>query len=687
MQRLRKHKWKFLVLLIIVLLEGVVFNFNAFHLLGGDYPQTQLDLEQATVLGFTKNDDGFWQKNKDQDAMVEFADVGVAVGTITVVATLPEDMAATEISVRHTDETASSFRGITRLSLIRGNARSQTTPCQFSGKVGRLQLSFAQEDALVIQSISVNQPIRYHISGIRLGVMLLLAGLVWLLFYSKPFQKPYTASPSFSAGVLSAVLAVFVAASFCLTFTYTSRDGGFAMDDFRATSGNQITQEIVEAFAAGQVSLLAEPSEELLAMENPYDWGARSRAEVSYLWDHCLYEGKYYSYYGIAPVLFLFLPYHLLTGYFFPSSWAVLLFGIIGLVFLKKLYLAIVRKWFPDLSLRNCVAGLVTLFAACGIWFSFGRPLFYELAIAAGFAAVLAGCYFLFTANVLCEGEIRHGRLFLGCNLLALAVLCRPTLAVYCVAALVMLAVGLGKLAKKPKPWIRYLACSLVPFAVWGSVQMVYNYLRFGSFFDFGIQYSLTINDFTRSQFHVQFVLVIVFAFLFAAPALRPAFPFVFSEFQRLNTNGYLFVDESSKNGIAIGLLWRALPVFAYFLAPKAYRLSGRKKEYIAPWLVFCILAPLVILCSAWESGYAVRYAADFSWQMTIGALLVLFVILQYTANETVKRILSGLLAASTFACLAVNFAQVYSFMVPTWTSVGLESKLLAVQRLFEFWR
>ena len=34
---------------------------------------------------------------------------------------------------------------------------------------------------------------------------------------------------------------------------------------------------------------------------------------------------------------------------------------------------------------------------------------------------------------------------------------------------------------------------------------------------------------------------------------------------------------------------------------------------------------PLAIIFSSWESGYAVRYNADFSWQMVIGALVIAF--------------------------------------------------------------
>ena len=59
-----------------------------------------------------------------------------------------------------------------------------------------------------------------------------------------------------------------------------------------------MTQELVDAFEAGQVSLLREAEQPLLELENPYDWSQRLESGVDYAWDHLLYEGKYYSYYG-----------------------------------------------------------------------------------------------------------------------------------------------------------------------------------------------------------------------------------------------------------------------------------------------------------------------------------------------------------------------------------------------------
>ena len=130
------------------------------------------------------------------------------------------------------------------------------------------------------------------------------------------------------------ITGAFVLCALALTMLYQYEASGKLFSSFKNPSVNQISKELVDAFRAGQVSLLDTPSEELLSMENPYDWSARSALGVSAKWDHLLFEGKYYSYYGLAPVLILFLPYNLLTGLYFPTPEAVLLFGVIGIIFL-----------------------------------------------------------------------------------------------------------------------------------------------------------------------------------------------------------------------------------------------------------------------------------------------------------------------------------------------------------------
>ena len=67
-----------------------------------------------------------------------------------------------------------------------------------------------------------------------------------------------------------------------------------------------------DALKKGQAHLDIEPDPKLAKLDNPYDPGQRSK--VSYLWDRAYYDGKYYSNFGIAPVLTVYMPWYLLTG-------------------------------------------------------------------------------------------------------------------------------------------------------------------------------------------------------------------------------------------------------------------------------------------------------------------------------------------------------------------------------------
>lgn len=458
-------------------------------------------------------------------------------------------------------------------------------------------------------------------------------------------------------------------------------------------SGNQISEELVLAFENKQVSLLDEPPQELLDMENPYDRNLRNSIEADVKWDHVLYNGKYYSYYGIAPVILLFLPYHIITGSFFPTDIAVMIFSIMGIIFLAMTYNAIIKRWFNNIPSGCYLSGLTIIMIVCGIWFSIARPLFYEISISSGFAFVAAGAYFLISSNVIGNGKISFKKITMASLFLAISVLCRPTLAVYSICACVYYAIGFKKSAEiinsegiktiNKKRYIKYILCALIPFIILGSFQMWYNYARFGSPFNFGIKYSLTINDFTHSEYHTLFVLIGIFAYIFQLPTIKADYPYVETWFTYFKANGYYFKDLGQTSGI----LWLALPVFGYLLSGKAIKKLPDKASKLKYSVIIglpCIIMPLIILFSIWESGYAVRYVADFSWQIIIGALAVLFFLYQKTQNNTYKKLLKYFMAFSVVASIIVNVPQIFNFAFSEYDYPIITSQF---HELVEFWR
>lgn len=685
---------------LTVMLELCVFNFNAYHLLSADYQRADLTLDYAAFTNFTKSADGY-RTVQAGGASIEFPQVGMPVGTVKIEAQSTTN-AAVKVSVNYADETNRAYRtGIKEAEIIRGNEKSSVLTCNYSGNVSKLRFDFSagKEESITVKAIVLNEPVPFEFSFMRFFSVFGAAMLVYLFYSSAQMKKKYKDNQTVCKGAALVIALFMVFAALGMTQLYRVDSGVTLEQEFTSKTGNQITQELVDAFEKGSVTLDVKPSEGLKALENPYDWSQRIESGAAYAWDHVYYEGNYYSYYGIAPVVLLFLPYHLLTGFYFPTVWAVFLFGAIGLFFLMKTVMAFFDRFFRDVPSSFVLMALIMALVSCGVWFNFITPNFYEIAQTSGFACVTAGSFFLLSSNIVGDGKIRRWRVALSGVLLSLAVLCRPTLAVYCIAAVAFLIAGFQKLRRQTQEQIKqgkarggffrrygvYILCAAIPFLVIGGAQMLYNYARFGSFMDFGIDYSLTINDFTRSQYHTHLAAIGLYNFLLAFPSVNTAFPFVHSAFSTLDLNGYYFIA----NQTAIGLFFRALPMFSYFFAFRAYRCMPKEKRHKAALLLLlsCVAAPLIIIISIWESGYGVRYCTDFSWQLLLGAFAIAFTIYLNTKNAGVKRILSRVLTGSFLLCVVVNFAFVfeYQFIALSKNGTGREL-LLSLARTFEFW-
>ena len=691
-----KNKIKFYsfalkAVVVIFMAELTIFNFNSYDMLSKNYTASTLDLSQAVVTNGTLNSDGSATLT---GGAVEFTNINMPVGSVTV-DVQNDTSASVDFSVKYADDTNAEYRVTPiKFSVINGNVRSQTVPCAFSGNVSRMlftyDLSSANSNSITINSISVNNPITIELNIFRIFILLFFAILCYSLLNLQIFKKSLKDSYD-NSRIASIVLStVFLITAFTSISIYRTSNNSTLADEFSLTTGNQITKELVDAFESGKVELDIPVDESLKNLDNPYDWSEREAEGAVYSWDHVYYNGTYYSYYGIAPVILLFLPYHLITGYYFPTVWAVMLFGGVGIVFLIKLLNAFMKRYFPNIPFGFSVMASIIVLASCGVWFNFVTPNFYEIAQTSGFACVTAGAFFMITSDIL-DGKPIYWRVALSTIFLALAVLCRPTLAVYCITAVLFIIFGFIKLKNdnesknKKNAYIRYLLCAVLPFVIIGCIQMIYNYVRFGSFIDFGIDYSLTINDFTRAESHLSQILIGFVNFLFLFPLIDTIFPFVHSNFTTLDTNGYYFVA----NTVACGIIFKALPMFSYLFAGKAYRLAPKSERKRNTLLIIavCLVAPFAIIYSIAESGYGVRYATDFAWQIILGAFIVAFTIYFSLKNKSVKKILATVLVGATMISIVINFAQLYEYQIANTNSIEIKSMFLSFARCFEFWK
>ncbi len=681
---------------ICLALELFVFNLNSAHLFLDDYPVETLSINAANIENF----DTLNMTNiENGTSYLEFLNVNKNIGTITFKAE-SNQKGFVNFNVDMSDETNSAdYRyNIASAQVIKDNEKSETVVCNFSGEVSKIRFSFntAENEIITLKSITINNPVELHFSAWRFLIMLFGCLIIYTLAFSVVFKRNFSDSKKAVKAIAYTFTGTLLIITLILANTSRYTDPEHSLKkDFTQTTGNQITQTIVDAFANGRTDMDIEMNQQLLELENPYDWSQRETGQIgAYPWDHLLFNGKYYSYYGIAPVLTLFLPYYLITGHYFPSVWAVWLFGALGILFLTKFYLCFMEKFFKGTRSSLVLMGLAIIQFSSGIWFCFNVPNFYEIAQTSGFLCATAGAFFLISSNVIGDGKIKKWRVAMSSVCFSLGVLCRPTLAVYCIAALFFIYAGFRKKKKdysgikisKTRYYLPYWLNALVPFILIGSIQIFYNYARFGNPFDFGIQYSLTINDFLSSQYHTHFSLIGFFNYLFAIPAFNINFPFFnTSEVFTFNPQGYYFIATYS----ALGILWKSLPILSYGKSIRAYRLCENKDKKLYSLLMFivCIACPFAIIFSIWESGYGARYCVDFSWQLIIGALIIAFIIFE-KCKSNMKTHLNKLMVCSTVISLVLNFAQIYNWIkVESSLSLDWQASALSFARLFEFWK
>ncbi|MCR4640101.1 hypothetical protein [Ruminococcus sp.] len=701
-RRYHSAVWVVKAVIIAAVLETTVFNAPTFRLWFGTYKSVYFSAEECSDSADVNfhADTGKLDVRGDRTSVFTLEDINFEVADVFVDLDYDTRTKAAEVSVDAMDETcAVDYRpAVAEGRPVIKRPHSQYIQLHLSGDVSRLKVSVSpfNSGAVSIKGIGLNQQIPMSISWARLA--LIIFGIVFwqLMMNSKTMQQSITKNKR-----IFRLAAVFITDAACLAaivITFVKLDNYSITDIMKRTEGNQMTQELVEAFENGSTSLLEKPSDELNSFDTPYTGDARDKANLEYEWDHVYFYGKYYSYYGIAPVVLLFLPYHKLTGYYFPDSMAVLLFALIGIIGLTKLYREFLKKLFPKTPTGIAVAGLIILQVVSGIWFSIGRPDFYEIAMSAGFAALTWAVYFMLSADIIGTGKPVLSRTAVSSLLFAIAVLCRPTLVLYCITAgafmflAVPRAAGAVKNGKKPEDGsrkLRYILCAILPMVCIGAIQMWYNYDRFGSVFEFGIQYSLTINDFTKTQFHSRLSLVPIYNYMFNPPTFSMTYPNISTEFQFLNAGGFFYADLPSTRNTS-GLFFLALPMFVYLLSFKALRqLRGRKKKLLMAFYVGvpCLLIPFGIIASVWESGYAVRYMVDFSWQSLLGALAIMFFLYERLTDKTKKKLVFGFMWFSAMWALIVGgvqaFNQAFRFDV---FDLSYPEMAYDVQRIFAFW-
>lgn len=385
-------------------------------------------------------------------------------------------------------------------------------------------------------------------------------------------------------------------------------------------------QKLAEAFREGSAALLEEPAEAFKSMINPYDLDHREdiliRNNATYLWDTAYFNGKYYVYFGVVPVLLYHFPYHILTGGALPNHIAVFLSLALLLLGIGGALHEIIKKWFPDLSVGIWFLTAEVFLLGSNLLYMAKRPDLYHLPIVTGLAVGMLGLWCFLRADRTGQLSLRY--LSAGSFLTALTAGCRPQLILFMVFPVVLFGKYLfSKDFYRTRNGRQAVLAAAIPVIAVAAFLMYYNYIRFGSVFDFGASYNLTTNDMRYRGWIWGRIPLGIFIYLFQPLRLTTQFPFVEAIFSATQYMG-ITIQEYTPGGIF------ATHLFAWLALPALFLRKDFENAHRLPCILSAssLISALVILVADTEmSGILWRYFNDFSLFIMLAALLSTWII------------------------------------------------------------
>lgn len=438
-----------------------------------------------------------------------------------------------------------------------------------------------------------------------------------------------------------------------------------------SNQGNDMYNDnLVKALSKGEVSISGTPDTyKLEALDNPYDAVERSKLarNTDYIWDAAYFHQKYYVYFGVLPALFIMVPYYLITHQLLSSAIVTLIFSLLSIPVLAILTKKVFQKYFKELPFQYMVFSvLMMIFGTMLIWINVA-PRFYELVTVAGFFFATLGFLLIFDAEKE-EGQISYQEIFLGSFSLAASVACRPTqffaslLVVPILLRILKNVVQQSVLHQKiddikntKNKWstlssfIKLMVVVAIPYLIVAILMMRYNYLRFGSPFDFGEKYQLTVNNMKDLAIRWAILPTGILCNLFGLPTFQAVFPFLHANGNIIDTFGYYYVEDMPG-----GVFFLAPICFFCFGIGKLWKESRNKelKIFATSLLIVGLIFTTFISLKAGSTG---RYLLDFAWLFVLCGIVIFMEIFRKLETDEGKKILGKVFSVIVCFTLIIN--------------------------------
>ena len=523
---MRKNVWRlFLIILIVIFVETVLFNFRHWESLSFD---EHTDFDITIGDGLVWESDDIYKVTDSSKAFIEIENIEYAVKNVYIdifpkwLPSGKNEVISLWIDV--TDEANGEYLRLPKTEVVNGVTASMYKRLYLVGDSSKLKISLADCDGREIRlgELGINKvvPFEFHyISAALLFFVLVFVYGVWCV------QNDLKEKIDLTLHRHRALIGI----AFCINLLMLGMIFvTFSNKHWQETEWKADLQYnyLAESLAKGHVWLDIEPPSALEKMDNPYDPVLRYRelkgADESCIVDLAYYNGRYYSYFGIVPEILLFLPFYLITGNHLYCGAAILLVGVLFAFAALWFVLSLVKRFYKNLPLGMAILSLSWLISASGIVICLQSESIYTIPIAFAIFFGMLGIDCWMNA-VRDDGSIDRRLMVAGAVFMALIIGCRPQMAVIVIAAFPLLGV------KNIRKSAMDVVLTMIPFIVVSVIVMYYNYLRFGNPLDFGFGYMLTSQDMSHRGFIFGRYFLGFFEFLFQPFNINAKFPYIFA--------------------------------------------------------------------------------------------------------------------------------------------------------------
>lgn len=564
-----------------------------------------------------------------EEAVIEFLDIHEPVAYLSFCL---EPGQQAEIIVAAVDEANSSYLWAPAHT-VRGDVpRSQYLRLHFSGDVQRLRVTVrGMQGNVAANAVALNSTVPLFFSWQR--YLVLAAGLC-CLYLLRPKCSCYGIRTDLSSKRQWFATAACIGIQL-IFFGYMLRwnTGALAWPEYM--EHHQQYYRLTEALLEGHVDVGAAAMPE--GLDNPYDPAARAAAGLGYgdfKWDQAYYNGHYYVYFGIVPVLLFYLPYYVFTGRHLPQADLVFVLGGLLMVGIAFLLWQIIRRWFQGTPYILYLLLTITMGAASGLGYAVYKPDLYMVPILTGVVCGVWGLGFWISAR---KGEeYSVWRLGAGSLCIALIAGCRPQMLLIMLMGPILFyraALRERKLFARKREGQTLALC--LPFAAVAAGIMWYNAARFGSVWDFGANYNLTTNDMTHRGWVWGRCGLGIFSYLLQPVRIGSIFPFL-QDFRVETAYQGLTLSEMMVGGV----LW-LFPVLCFGV----YGLGKRKifADRCCYHMVVAsqLLTVALVVVDTQMAGLLTRYFGDFVWIAMTGSVITILACCERQKREPLLRLVT----------------------------------------------